>query len=121
MQMRSGLSALSAALSERNYRVFTIGNLVSHNGTWAQRAAVLGHQSVAKRVGKVDKRAKEFAPPVHDVLVPLVSAPTHVRANARDFRVEIVGLLTTFDANRVDERLERRFDQVGHVVGDFSR
>ncbi|MEX2453129.1 MAG: MFS transporter [Rhodospirillaceae bacterium] len=41
MQIRTGLSALSAALSERNYRVFTIGNLVSHNGTWAQRAAVL--------------------------------------------------------------------------------
>ena len=36
-----GLSALSAALSDRDYRIFSIGNLLSHNGTWAQRAAVL--------------------------------------------------------------------------------
>ena len=36
-----GLSALSAALSDRDYRTFSIGSLLSHNGTWAQRAAVL--------------------------------------------------------------------------------
>lgn len=41
MQTGSGLSALAAALSEYNYRTFTIGNVVSHNGSWAQRAAVL--------------------------------------------------------------------------------
>ncbi len=41
MQIGSGLSALASALSEYNYRTFTIGNVVSHNGSWAQRAAVL--------------------------------------------------------------------------------
>lgn len=41
MKSKSSLSALSAALGERNYRIFAIGNVVSHNGTWAQRAAVL--------------------------------------------------------------------------------
>ena len=37
----SGFSALAAALRERNYRTFSIGNILSHNGTWAQRTAVL--------------------------------------------------------------------------------
>lgn len=37
----SGLPALAAALRERNYRTFSIGNILSHNGTWAQRTAVL--------------------------------------------------------------------------------
>lgn len=37
----SGLPALAAALREPNYRLFSIGNVLSHNGTWAQRTAVL--------------------------------------------------------------------------------
>ena len=37
----SGFPALAAALRERNYRTFSIGNILSHNGTWAQRTAVL--------------------------------------------------------------------------------
>ena len=37
----SGIPALFAALSERNYRTFSVGNILSHNGTWAQRTAVL--------------------------------------------------------------------------------
>jgi MFS family permease len=37
----SGFPALAAALAERNYRIFSIGNVISHNGTWAQRTAVL--------------------------------------------------------------------------------
>lgn len=41
MANRSGIPALLAALAERNYRTFTIGNVISHNGTWAQRAAVM--------------------------------------------------------------------------------
>ena len=41
MPATSGLPALAAALSDRNYRTFTIGNILSHNGTWAQRTAVL--------------------------------------------------------------------------------
>ncbi len=41
MPSTSGFPALIAALSERNYRTFTIGNILSHNGTWAQRTAVL--------------------------------------------------------------------------------
>ena len=41
MPSTSGLPALAAALSDRNYRTFTIGNILSHNGTWAQRTAVL--------------------------------------------------------------------------------
>ena len=40
MQITSGLAALKIALSERNYRNFSIGNIVSHNGSWAQRIAV---------------------------------------------------------------------------------
>lgn len=40
MQITSGLPALKVALSERNYRNFSLGNIVSHNGTWAQRIAV---------------------------------------------------------------------------------
>ena len=41
MPSTSGFPALIAVLSERNYRTFTIGNILSHNGTWAQRTAVL--------------------------------------------------------------------------------
>ena len=41
MAMTSGFTALAAALSEPNYRTFSIGNILSHNGTWAQRTAVL--------------------------------------------------------------------------------
>ena len=41
MAVISGIPALTAALRERNYRAFSIGNLLSHNGTWAQRTAVL--------------------------------------------------------------------------------
>lgn len=41
MAVISGLPALAAALRDRNYRAFSIGNLLSHNGTWAQRAAVM--------------------------------------------------------------------------------
>ena len=41
MPSTSGLPALAAALSDPNYRTFTIGNILSHNGTWAQRTAVL--------------------------------------------------------------------------------
>ena len=37
----SGFPALIAAFSERNYRTFSVGNILSHNGTWAQRTAVL--------------------------------------------------------------------------------
>ena len=41
MAVISGFPALAAALRDRNYRAFSIGNLLSHNGTWAQRAAVM--------------------------------------------------------------------------------
>ncbi len=41
MSMFVGFGALSAAFSERNFRIFTIGNILSHNGSWAQRTAVL--------------------------------------------------------------------------------
>lgn len=36
----SGFPALAAVLAEHNYRTFSVGNIVSHNGTWAQRIAV---------------------------------------------------------------------------------
>ena len=39
--MKVGLRSLVEAFSERNYRIFSIGNILSHNGTWAQRTAVL--------------------------------------------------------------------------------
>ena len=41
MAVISGFPALAAALRDRNYRAFSIGNVLSHNGTWAQRAAVM--------------------------------------------------------------------------------
>ena len=41
MAVISGFPALTAALRDRNYRAFSIGNMLSHNGTWAQRTAVL--------------------------------------------------------------------------------
>ncbi|MEE2997876.1 MAG: MFS transporter [Pseudomonadota bacterium] len=37
----SGYPAIIAAFSERNYRTYSVGNILSHNGTWAQRTAVL--------------------------------------------------------------------------------
>jgi MFS family permease len=40
MATTSRFSFLAAALAERNYRIFAIGNIVSHNGTWTQRIAV---------------------------------------------------------------------------------
>ena len=41
MAVISGFPALAAALRDRNYRAFSIGNVLSHNGTWAQRTAIL--------------------------------------------------------------------------------
>lgn len=41
MAVISGFPALAAALRDRNYRAFSAGNILSHNGTWAQRTAVL--------------------------------------------------------------------------------
>ena len=40
MSRHSGFAAIKSVLAVRNYRVFTIGNLVSHLGTWVQRVAV---------------------------------------------------------------------------------
>jgi predicted MFS family arabinose efflux permease len=36
----SGFGAIRSALANRNYRIFTCGNLISHIGTWVQRVAV---------------------------------------------------------------------------------
>ena len=41
MALTSGFDSIASAFSDRNYRVFSIGNILSHNGTWAQRTAVL--------------------------------------------------------------------------------
>ena len=40
MNKLTGVAAIQRALKNRNYRIFTIGNVVSNLGTWVQRMAV---------------------------------------------------------------------------------
>ena len=40
MNKLTGVAAIQRALKNRNYRIFTIGNVVSNLGTWVQRLAV---------------------------------------------------------------------------------
>ncbi len=40
MSNLSGFAAIRRALSNRNFGIFTLGNIVSHVGTWVQRLAV---------------------------------------------------------------------------------
>ena len=52
----AGFENVAHALRIRNYRIYTIGNLISLSGTWVQRVAVGWHRRQRRPERRVNRR-----------------------------------------------------------------